>query len=353
MAPSDSESGPSATSTAAATSSVPVISVLLPAETYAQVVSADAARQLAAVAQIRYPPNGTVGPDDVGDLLDGAVACLTGWGTPPLTEAVLVEHPSLKLVAHTAGSIRRLLPPSALENGIQVTHAAGVIADAVAELVISEALLGARRLHEIDRRFRAGDGWFDLRTEYPGHLLGAQTIGIVGAGYVGRIVIRLFKAFGCQMLVYDPTLTDDEAADLGVESRGLDELFAESDVVSLHAPVLPETRGMIGARQFGRLRDGAFFINTARAALIDEAALLAELRTGRIAAGLDVFDQEPLPPDSAFRGLTNVVLSPHVAGHSIETHLRQGQAMVDEIGRFIRGETLQYRITPAMLRNMA
>jgi phosphoglycerate dehydrogenase-like enzyme len=106
---------------------------------------------------------------------------------------------------------------------------------------------------------------------------------------------------------------------------------------------------MIGAPQLARLADGAVFINSARAALVDETALLRELENGRIVAALDVFADEPLPADSPFRRLPNVVLSPHVAGHSLDTHLRQGQAMVDEVQRFLQGEPLQYEITPDML----
>lgn len=291
--------------------------------------------------------------DDVSELLDGAVACVTGWGTPPFGEDLLTEHPKLRLVAHTAGSIRSLVPPTAIERGLRVSHAAAIIADAVAELVISQALLGLRRLHETDRAMKAGGDWKELREGHSGRLLGGQTVGVIGAGYVGRIVVRLFKAFGCKVLVYDPLLTEAEADTLGVKTRPLDDLLASSDVVTVHAPVLPETRGMIGAAQLARLRDGAVFVNTARAVLVDDEALLHEVQSGRIFAALDVFEQEPLPVDAPIRKVPNVVLSPHLAGHTDETYARQGQAMVDEVQRFLRGEPLRYEIPAVMLPVMA
>jgi len=184
-------------------------------------------------------------------------------------------------------------------------------------------------------------------------LLGACTIGIVGAGYVGLKVIHLLQAFGSTVLVFDPTVSPARAADLGVELRSLDDLLSSSDIVSLHAPVLPVTRGMIGAAQLARLRDGALFINSARAALVDEADLLSELQSGRINAALDVFETEPLPPDSPFRSLPNVILSPHAAGHTSDTYLRQGMAMVEEVGQYLRGEPLTYEVSAEMLPTMA
>src|SRR5262249_45343457 len=148
---------------------------------------------------------------------------------------------------------------------------------------------------------------------------------------------------------YDPYLKDD----LGARSLGLAELFAASEVVTLHAPITPETRHMIKAEHLARLRDGAIFVNVARSWLVDQDALLAELRKNRFWAALDVSDQEPLPLDSPFRALPNVMLTPHEAGHSIDTHARQGMAMVDEVERFLKGETLQHTIRPEHFGLMA
>src|SRR5690349_21691304 len=136
-----------------------------------------------------------------------------------------------------------------------------MIADAVAEFVIAQSLFVLRGLHRLDAGLRGTDSWLDLRENVPSGLLGARTVGIVGAGYVGRTVIRLLRAFGCRILVADPLLTDVQADELGVRRCTLLDLLGASDIVSLHAPVLPETRGMIGAAELARLKDGALFIN--------------------------------------------------------------------------------------------
>ncbi|MBO0777599.1 MAG: hydroxyacid dehydrogenase [Ktedonobacteraceae bacterium] len=331
----------------------PKVAVLLTPARRAEVLTAEAQRQLASLATVVIPEGPTLSAGELPTLLDGAVACLTGWGTPSLSEALLAGCPTLRLVAHTAGSVRNLVPLPAIERGLKVSHAAAMIADSVAEYVVSQALLCCRHLHEIDQAMKTGQDWSDVRRAYPGRLLGSKIVGVVGTGRVGRAVIRLLKVFGCRLLAYDPYLTAEQAEQLGVEMTGLDDLMARSDLVTLHAPVLPETKGMIGATQLAKLRDQAILINAARASLVDEEALYHELVSGRIFAVLDVFTQEPLPLDSRFRALPNVLLSPHAAGHTIDTHLRQGQAMVDEVRRFLAGEALHYEITPAMYSIMA
>jgi phosphoglycerate dehydrogenase-like enzyme len=334
-------------------SAEPTVAILIPEATRKKILSPKALEDLASFAQVRLPNGSSLTQGDLAPMLDGAVACITGWGTPPLSAELLAARPNVRLVAHTAGSIRNLVPVDLMEDGLRVSHAAAIIADAVAEFVISEALLGLRPLHEIDRGMRAGEEGKALRERTIGRLLGACTVGIVGAGYVGRKVIHLVQAFGSRMLVYDPLLSPEAATELGALPKSLDDLLAESDVVSLHAPVLPETRGMIGAAQLARLRDGALFINTARAALVDEEALLRELRSGRISAALDVFATEPLPTDSPFRALPNVILSPHAAGHTTDTYLRQGKAMVEDVRRYLRGEPLVFEVSAQMLPTMA
>lgn len=329
------------------------VAVLLAPEMRRKILSGEAERLLAGLGEIRSAGDEKLTEDRLAELLRGAAACLTGWGTPMLTSSLLVRCPDLRLVAHSAGSVRRLVPDEAIQGGLQVSHAAIHIAEAVAEFVLAEILLQLRRPDGHDHGMKAGEAWFDLRARHLGRLLGAVHVGLVGAGYVGRLVIGLLRPFGCRISVHDPYLSAGRAAELGVESVPLDTLLSSCDIVSLHAPVLPETRGMIGAAELARLRDGCFFINTARAALVDEAALLAELRKGRFDAMLDVFAEEPLPLDHPFRGLPNLRLAPHAAGHTADTYHRQGLSMVQEIGRLLAGEPLRHPVTPAMLATMA
>ena len=330
----------------------PRVAVLLTEGTRAMVLSEAAEARLGSIADVRTP----VGPPtewDLPALLDGAVACLTGWGTPRLDEDLLAKTPALALVAHTAGSVRNLLPQQAIGQRLTVCQAAALIADSVAELVIAQLLAVLRELHVFDRGLRNGESWGELRDRHPGRLLGARTVGVVGASRTGRAVIDLLRAFGATVLVADPYLDEDGAARLGVRHVDLDTLLRQSEIVTLHVPLLPSTTNLIGARELGLLRDGALLVNSARGGLVEPTALLAELRSGRIAAALDVFPAEPLPPDSEWRQLPNAIISPHAAGHTRDSHLRQGDAMVDDIARFLAGEPLRHAISPEMVEVLA
>lgn len=333
--------------------SKPVVAVLIPEPMRGEILSPEAEALLAEHATVVNAPDGRPSAEQLPWLVDKAVAVITGWGTPSLTSDILAAAPNMRLVAHTAGSIHRLVPPEAIHNGLRVTHAAAIIADSVAEIVIGQTLRHLRHLDAMDRRMKSGGVWLDVQDALPGRLLGEQTVGIVGTGHVGRTVIRRFQAFGARILAADPFLTEAAAKDLGVAKTDVDHLFAVSDIVSLHAPALPETEGMVGTAQLRALRDGGVLINMARGALVKEDELIEELETGRIFAILDVFAQEPLPADSPLRRLTNVFLSPHAAGHTVDTHKRQGRAMVDEVIRFLDGEDLRYVISASALATMA
>ena len=284
--------------------SPPTIALLLTPELRAQMLSSAAEERLASFGKVVSPGPGELTPENLPRLVEGASAALTGWGTPPITAALLAARPELKFVSHSAGSVRRLVPAEAIESGrLEVSHVAIHIAEAVAEFVLAQILSILREPHLHDAGMKAGEPWLELRKRHLGRLLGSLTVGIVGAGYVGRLVIRLLKAFDARVQVYDPFLTPERAKELGVESASLDTVLSTSDIVSLHAPVLPETRHMIGAEQLKMLRDGTIFINTARSALVDEAALVEALKENRFIAAIDVFDAEPLPADSPFRSL--------------------------------------------------
>jgi phosphoglycerate dehydrogenase-like enzyme len=330
----------------------PVVAVLIPEPMRARILAPEPEAELALMADVRSVI-GQVSERSLAPLLADATACLTGWGTPPISGEVLAAAPSLELIAHTAGSVRSLLPADAIGHRVRVTHAAALIAPAVAEMVVLQILTSMRKLHRFDAGLRDGEPWSALCDAYPGRLVRGSVIGVVGASLTGRETIALLRGLGARVLVSDPTLSTTDADRLGVELAALDELLAQSNIVTLHAPVLPETRGMIGARELALMRDGALLVNSARAALVDGQALLAELRSGRIQAALDVFDIEPLPEDSELRQLENTVISPHMAGHTIETHLEQGSAMAHEVLRFLRGEPLRYEISPAMVASMA
>lgn len=328
--------------------------VTMPPARVAQVLTGEARERLRALADVVLVEGDTA---TIAEQLDGLVAeadiVLSGWGSPPLTEAHLDRAPRLRLIAHTAGSIKRLVPAVAFGRGIVVSHAAGVIAEAVAEMTVLLMLAGLRDVRRLDAALRAGRPWPALPAGYAPRLLAGRALGLVGSGSVARALLRLLQPFHLTVRVADPYLTAAQAAALAVERTALDDVFRRSDIVSIHAPITPETRHLIGARQLALLPDGAILINTARAWVIDQAALLRELQTRRIWAGLDVFEPEPLPRDSPFRQLDNVVLTPHEAGHTQDSYVRQGWAMVEEIERFLAGRPLHWTIPAAQYAIMA
>jgi phosphoglycerate dehydrogenase-like enzyme len=326
------------------------IAALIPDSTWKQVISPHAAAKLGTLGRISRVD--ITNPDDVREALNHSDVAITGWKSAKLTADLLANAPRLKLIAHTAGSVKGLIDASAWDRGIAVSHAANLIADAVAELCLCLDLLCLRRVHEMDRGMREGKSWDELR-HWPGELLRGKKVGLVGCGYVARKHLQLLRPFGCDLSAYDPYLSDSAAAELGVRKSDLDTIFRESKLVSNHAPITPETKGLIGADQLALLQTGTVFVNTARAYTVDYGALLAELQTGRFYAALDVFEEEPLPPDSPFFHLPNVVVTPHAAGHSIDSHFAQGQAMVDEVERFLNGQPLQHQVTRDQLAIMA
>jgi phosphoglycerate dehydrogenase-like enzyme len=274
---------------------------------------------------------------------------VTGWGCPPIDAAVLAAAPRLRAVVHAAGSARRVVTAACWERGIVVSTAAAANAQPVAEYTLAMILLANKAAWAAERTYRERRSRVDALGEFPrlGNL--GKTVGIVGASRVGRRVIELLAPFDLDVLVHDPYLEDD----LGAQPRELDALLAESDVVSLHAPALPSTRHMLDARRLALLRDGAVLINTARGALIDHDALIAELRRGRLTAVLDVTEPEPLPPDSPLYALDNVVLTPHIAGALGTEVARLGDAAIDELARYAAGEAFAHPLTAADLDRVA
>jgi phosphoglycerate dehydrogenase-like enzyme len=165
-----------------------------------------------------------------------------------------------------------------------------------------------------------------------------KRIGLVGASHVGRAVVSLLRPYQCDVVVADPYLDDAEAERLGVRGVDLDTLLATSDVVSLHAPALPSTEGMVGAAELARMMNGATLINTARGVLVDHDALTAELSTGRISAVLDVTDPEPLPGGHPLLALPNCIVTPHLAGSQGTELCRLADLVIEEIRRFADGQ---------------
>jgi phosphoglycerate dehydrogenase-like enzyme len=310
--------------------------------------------RLATVARIeRWPGPGNPTPDAVADALKYAQVLITGWGTPAL-EALADWSPqafAVGLVAHTAGTVKQLVPVEAIERGLLVTHANDSLAVAVAEFTLGAILMARRNAFVAAARLREGRERLPVAVQ---HEVRGSKIGVIGASAIGRRVMKLLLSLDVTLLLYDPYCTSLDAARQGATLVELHDLLHQSDIVTLHAPVTSETLGMLGAAEFAAMKDGALFVNTARGRLIDHAALLRELQTGRISALLDVTDPtEPLPRDSPFYQLENCVVLPHMAGVSLQARQRQGQMIVDETLCYLAGERLRYQVTRERWDTMA
>lgn len=324
----------------------PRVFVAVQRDEYAVLFAPESTKSLAAIADVDHGTGSEriAIPDDVADRYDVLV---TSWSTAPFAREAL-NGGRLRLALHCAGSVRHLFPPESLRGRLRLSQpGAEAMAPAVAEMALTLTLVLLRNVHEHDRALRQTRDWSAGGAGRLGRSLSAQSVGIVGLSRVGIHYARMMRALGVTRLsAYDPYATPDRARALCVNLvDDLDRLVATSDVLALHAPSTPQTRKMIGARQLADLPDGAVLVNTARSWLVDEAALTAELATGRISAGLDVFDTEPLPSGSPFYSLDNVVVLPHVAGGTVDARLRQGIAVVNEIKRFLDDDTLHHEVT--------
>jgi phosphoglycerate dehydrogenase-like enzyme len=247
-------------------------------------------------------------------------------------------------VVHAAGSVKHHLTPAVWQRGIEVSSAAAANAVPVAEYTVAMIVLAGKRVLPIARRYRLAQAEFDVEAAFPGLGNYGTRIGIVGASKIGREVIERLRGFDLELVVFDPYLDDDEAARLGVRSLPLDELLATSDIVSVHAPSLPETLGMIDERGIGLLKPGATLINTARGELVDQDALTARVLRGDLYAVLDVTTPWVLAPGHPLYDHENVLLTPHIAG-SLGLELgRLAEVAFDETSRIARGLPLEHPV---------
>ena len=334
---------------------MPSIYIAISPTLYDEIQFAQQAERLAAQAVVeRWPGPGSPPLAAVAAAAERCEVLVTGWGTPALVDTLRAWSPerfALRLVGHTAGSIKHLLPPEALQAGLRVSHSNDSLAEAVAEFTLGSIIAARRQMFLAAKRFknRQPAPAFTTMRELAG-----STIGIIGASAIGRRVMDLLRPWKVRILLYDPYASAESAAAYAAQPVDLLTLMRASDIVSLHAPVTPETLNMLGAEHFAAMPAGALFINTARGRLVDHDALLAELQTGRISAVLDVTDpHEPLPVDSPFFQLENCTVFPHIAGHSVEARQRQGQMVADDVLAYLCGQPLAYEVNVQRWSQMA
>jgi len=285
------------------------------------------------------------------EQIANADVLMTTWHTPFLTAEMLGPRPRVKLIAHCGGEVKSRVAEQIFDY-ITITNAAEPMARGVAEMALALALTMVRRIPEYASEMR--DGVVRTNAEVSsGETLFGRKVGLVGFGRIGRAFARLIAPFQVQLVVSDPYADSDVIAEYGGSLVELDDLVRSCSLIVLAAALTPETRNLFDKRRLSEMAVGSYFINVARGGLVDTEALVAELRTGRLSAALDVTDPvEPLPIDHDLRKLTNVILTPHIAAGGIEMRREIGAIAVEEVIRFAEGRDPVNRVTREMLATM-
>lgn len=309
-----------------------------------------------AVMEVGWPDDPLIGDDELqeytGDpaavaaFATGAHAVITQVG--PISRQLIEQAPNLQAIACGRGGPVSVNLDAATARGIPVLYAPGANAQAVAEFTLALMLAALKRIPHAHCALSAGIWNADLyHYDRSPRELRNQTVGLIGFGHIGQLLAPILHPLGLRIVVYDPYLSADRCVALGVTPVDLATLLAESDIVSLHARVTAETRGMMGTAQFAAMKPGAYFINTARGPLVDYDALYAALAGGHLGgAALDCFGIEPPPADWPLLKLPNVTLTPHVAGSSRETAWRKAEIVIRDLANFYAHRPLVHCANP-------
>ncbi|BCJ64087.1 hydroxyacid dehydrogenase [Polymorphospora rubra] len=320
-------------------------------DTYRALFDADALARIRRTARLAEPAHVTrLDTGAARTRLAEVEVLVTGWGCPPLDDAVLSAAPRLRAVLHAAGTVKEHVTDACWARGLLVTSAAEANAVPVAEYTVAAVLFAGKRVPQaaaLSRLHRTAVHASGERSNRD------RVVGVVGFSRIGRRVVDLLRPYDLRVLVADPYADPATVGAAGATLVELDELLRASDVVSLHAPSLPATRHLLDRRRLALMPDGATLINTARGALVDTAALTDECAAGRLSALLDVTDPEPLPTDSPLWLMPNVFITPHVAG-SLDGEVRRlADAAIEELERYARGAPPLHPVHSEHLLHMA
>ena len=286
------------------------------------------------------------------DQLREAEFIFSGWKAPKYDAAFLEAAPKLRAVFYAAGSVRYCVSEAFWEREIVITSAYEANAVPVAEYTVAVAILAMKQFWRRATLARRGEGWGDHTRPIPGSFRAA--VGIVSFGMIARKVAGMLRAYDVDVIVYCPYLTEKDAARHGVRRASLQELFRTADVVTVHTPVLPETIGLVNGALVSSMKPEATLINTARGVILDQPSVIAALRARPdLTAVLDVTHPEPPTADDPLFTLSNVVVTPHIAGSHGRECQRMGSYMIEELRRYLAGQPLRWRITREMNARMA
>lgn len=287
----------------------------------------------------------------VKSFVAGATVIVTTWGSPVIDKDILDACPDLKAVVHAAGSIKPIISDEFIARRIRITNSAVAIGEGVAETALGFAISACKGFYQLNRDTASGiwrENAFDTVIDFYD-----INIGVISGGYVGRHMVKLLKNFHVNIYMYDPTLTREQIKEIGAEKAELDELLSICDVVSIHAPSIPETDNMLHKRNLCLMKDKAILINTARGSVINEQDLIDELKKGRLFACIDVTNPEPPVEDNELRKLDNVILTPHIAGTTSNGLKRIALHACEEIERLVGGEKMRTEVDLDSLSKLA
>ncbi|UOQ46572.1 hydroxyacid dehydrogenase [Gracilibacillus caseinilyticus] len=312
-------------------------------DTFELVYPESVRREIGALADIYRSPMTSQQMKEDLSVLNEAEVIFSGWGGPRLDHSLIQAAPNLKAFFYAAGSLKNIATDASWEHEMIITNAVKANAVPVAEFTLSQILFCLKKGWAFTRRIRNTKQFPEKPFDIPGAF--GSTVGIVSLSTVGRMVCELLKPFDIHVIGYDPYINEEEAKKLGVELCSLDELFRNADVVSLHTPLLEETKGMIRYEHFAQMPANSSFINTSRGAIVRESEMIEALKKrSDITAVLDVTFPEPPNQDSLLYQLENVVLTPHLAGSEGQECGRMGYYMLEEFKRYVNGESLRWQV---------
>lgn len=284
--------------------------------------------------------------DDVISAAAGAGAIVVQYA--PITARVLDALPELKAVGRYGVGVDTVDVAAATARGVAVCNVPDYGTEDVSDHAIALALTLARGTAHFDRRVRRGE--HDIAPVQPLHRINTRTFGVLGLGLIGSATARKARGLGYAVIGSDPTLTPGTLTDDGVEVVGLEDLLSRSDVVSLHVPLMEATRHLINAGTLSRMKPGAVLVNTCRGGVVDSAAVADALASGQLhGAGLDVFEEEPLPFTSPLLELENTVLTPHAAWYSEESYGELKRRTVENVIEVCTGRVPRNILNPKVL----
>ena len=315
---------------------------LMPSKSYKKIFEKETVDKLRKYGEVKIWDE----KENIENFARNSTIIITSWGSSEITPSIFKFAPELKFIMHAAGSIKPYVRREVMEKGVRASSCSGVLGKFVAITTLGLILVSVKKIFWWSDFIKETGKWRENEKimKYTDEIIGVNT-GIISMSNVGRNLASFLKQFTEKIYVYDPYCTEEQIKNYGgVKVSSLMEIAEKCEIVALCAPLTEETKGMIGKEFFKNMKDGAVFINTARGVIIDEKALIEELKKERIFACLDVTYPEPPEESSPLRNLKNVVISPHIAGCVYSGLKELGKFSVEEIGRFIRGEKLENEI---------